>query len=382
MNKLSVMIIGLMAAGSMLAACQSDGYRIKGEAQILNDGDTLFVTDDFFTGTPIDTLIVKDGKFETEGDYAGETRLCFVYSPNPRGIYSAFFIEPGTINIKLSNKPEETSVKGTPTNNKWQEMSDSAMNIANSINSIGTYIDRNDLSHEEQEREIKKIRELHARFKALVTEYARKNTDNEFGYFLLTAYSDMAGSNGTDGLSEPDGLIDADTRLELIGKLPHKMQERPALKQTVAKLNQLKSTAEGNIMPDFTMEDINGKPVSALDEIKKNKVTVIDFWASWCGPCRMEMPNMVRMYNTYKANGLGIFGVSLDKNRSAWENTSKELGVIWPQVSDLKGWDNAAAQMFNVKSIPQTIVVDSNGKILKKGLRGEELEEFVKSLLK
>lgn len=78
------MIIGLMAAGSMLAACQSDGYRIKGEAQILNDGDTLFVTDDFFTGTPIDTLIVKDGKFETEGDYAGETRLCFVYSPNPR----------------------------------------------------------------------------------------------------------------------------------------------------------------------------------------------------------------------------------------------------------------------------------------------------------
>ena len=135
-------------------------------------------------------------------------------------------------------------------------------------------------------------------------------------------------------------------------------------------------------MPDFTMDGIDGKPMSALAEISKNKVTVIDFWASWCGPCRAEMPNMVKMYDEYKDKGLGILGVSLDSKRSDWEGASKSLGVKWPQMSDLKGWDNAAARMFNIQSIPQTIVVDSNGKILKKGLRGEELEAFVAELLK
>lgn len=364
-----------MTAGSVLAACQSDGYKIKGEAAMLNDGDTLFVTDDLFTGTPIDTLIVKDGKFETEEEKADSTRLCMVYSKNHKGIYAPFFIEPGTISIKLSEKPEETKVKGTSTNNKWQDMNDSVMRIGRQINSIAAYVNGNTLNYDQQQREMKKVETLHKQFRELVMEYAEKNTDNEFGYFLLTAYDDMAGMSDTDDPTE------ADTKLELIKKLPRHMQERQALKMVVKKLSQMKSTAEGNIMPDFTMNDINGKPISALAEIGKNKITVIDFWASWCGPCRVEMPHMVRMYNGYKDKGLGILGISLDSKREAWEAASKELGVAWPQMSDLRGWDNAAARMFNVQSIPQTIVVDSNGKILKKGLRGEELETFIKSLM-
>lgn len=341
---------------------------------MLNDGDTLFVTDDPVKGTPTDTLIIKNGKFEKTGKI-GSAEFRLVYCTHPRGIYSPFFIEPGTISIRLSAKQEETRVEGTPTNDAWQEMNDSVMEIKRRID---RHYENNNLSDEEQQQEFKELKALHAQYKALVTDYARKNADNEFGYFLLMAYSDMAGSIG---LHEPNGLIDIDTRLELISKLPHDKLERPAMKRTVEKLHQMKATTEGNIMPDFTMDDINGKPVNALTEITKNKLTIIDFWASWCGPCRMDMPDMVSLYNTYKNKGLGILGVSLDSKREAWESASKNLGISWPQVSDLKGWNNAVAQLFNVRAIPQTIVVGSDGTILKKGLRGCELEEFVRVCL-
>lgn len=130
---------------------------------------------------------------------------------------------------------------------------------------------------------------------------------------------------------------------------------------------------------NFTMTDINGKQVTVADEFGKNKVTVIDFWASWCGPCRQEMPDLVNTYNKYKDRGLGIIGVSLDENRSQWENAVRDMNMTWLQLSDLQGWDNSAARMYGIRSIPFTIVVDNEGRVLEAGLRGESLEAFISS---
>jgi len=122
--------------------------------------------------------------------------------------------------------------------------------------------------------------------------------------------------------------------------------------------------------------------ISLMAEVKKNKITVIDFWASWCGPCRQEMPFMIQMYDKYQSQGLGIVGISLDENIDAWVKGTEALGFTWPQMSDLKGWENEIAQHFQVTSIPHTIVVDQSGKILRRGLRGEQLELFVAEQLK
>lgn len=173
----------------------------------------------------------------------------------------------------------------------------------------------------------------------------------------------------------------------MLASCQQKKDKAPADNIQEATLTELNdSTAEEdsiaeNVLTDFTMNDVKGNPVSVMDEVAKYKITIIDFWASWCGPCRAEMPNLVRLYAEQKDNGLGIIGVSLDNDQSNWENAIVKDGITWLQLSDLQGWENAAARMYNVNSIPHTIVVDANGTILAEGLRGEQLDEFIKENL-
>ena len=136
-----------------------------------------------------------------------------------------------------------------------------------------------------------------------------------------------------------------------------------------------------NTLPNFKMNDITGNTVSVQEEISKHKITIIDFWASWCGPCMQEVPFMVELYSKYKDKGLGIIGISLDKDEQKWKNTVKRMRMDWTHISDLQGWHNTAAQMLGVDSIPFTIVVDDKGNILITGLRGEDLVAFVANQL-
>ena len=132
----------------------------------------------------------------------------------------------------------------------------------------------------------------------------------------------------------------------------------------------------------FVMEDINGNQVSVKDVFSKNKITIIDFWASWCGPCRREMPSVVEAYKAYKAKGLEVVGVSLDTDMAAWKKAITDLNITWPQMSDLKGWQNAGAALYGVRSIPATVLINQEGKIVARNLRGEELLTKLEELMK
>ncbi|PRY15631.1 peroxiredoxin [Pontibacter ummariensis] len=148
----------------------------------------------------------------------------------------------------------------------------------------------------------------------------------------------------------------------------------------VERLKPYRSTAVGQVAPDITLPTPDGgsKSLSSL----RGKYVLVDFWASWCGPCRKENPNVVAMYNQYKDKGFEIFGVSLDQSKDKWLAAIEKDQLSWPHVSDLKGWESSAAQLYNVTAIPQTVLIDPEGKIIAKGLRGDDLEEKLATLLK
>jgi hypothetical protein len=134
---------------------------------------------------------------------------------------------------------------------------------------------------------------------------------------------------------------------------------------------------QDNTIPDIKMNDISGNPTSVKAEVAKNKITILDFWASWCGPCVQETPSVVALYNDYHAKGLGIIGISLDKDKASWKQAVNKLDMMWMHLSDLQGWDSAVARLFNVNSIPHTVVVNGQGTILAQGLRGDDLRQFI-----
>ena len=143
--------------------------------------------------------------------------------------------------------------------------------------------------------------------------------------------------------------------------------------------NEMQILSPGKIAPDFTQAKQDGKPLKLSD--LKGKVVLIDFWASWCGPCRRENPNVVKLYEKYQKNGFTVLSVSLDQNKEQWLAAVKKDNLSWPNhVSDLKGWGNEAAKQYKVTGIPFTVLVDKEGKIINKNLRGPELEKTLESI--
>ena len=165
---------------------------------------------------------------------------------------------------------------------------------------------------------------------------------------------------------------------DVVKSLSEKHPKNGLVKQLKQQIESL--LLPGSPAPDIVLNDPSGKErkLSSL----RGKIVLIDFWASWCRPCRIENPNVVRLYNEYKNKGFDIFSVSLDNNKAAWENAIKADNLIWENhVSDLKGWASEGGKLYRVQSIPYTVLIDKEGKVIAINLRGTALEQKVAELL-
>jgi thiol-disulfide isomerase/thioredoxin len=165
---------------------------------------------------------------------------------------------------------------------------------------------------------------------------------------------------------------------EIANRLEKAKPNHPQVLQFVNNLRRLQGVKEGSMAPEISLPTPEG-PNLALSSLR-GKYVLIDFWASWCGPCRRENPNVVKTYAAYKEKGFEIFGVSLDQDRNAWLKAIESDQLVWKHVSDLKYWSSAGAQAYQVNAIPQTFLLDREGKIIAKGLRGIALDQYLAKL--
>ncbi len=156
----------------------------------------------------------------------------------------------------------------------------------------------------------------------------------------------------------------------------------PMVKELKERVAVMKAVALGQKAPDFTLNDPDGKPVALSSKIG-SKLLLVDFWAAWCGPCRQENPNVVKVYKEFNKKGFDVFGVSLDRpnEKERWVQAIKDDNLTWTQVSDLQFWNNAAARLYAVNSIPANFLLDENGLIIARNLRGEGLYNKVNEVL-
>ena len=355
----------LMAGGLILTACNNEpAYKISGTIENVADGETVYLQE--MQGRDmviLDSAIVKNGTFTFKGGQDSTVYRYITYQPQE--LWADLFLENGNILVKLG---EESQATGTPNNDIYQGFKDKFVTYNQEMGELYQKA-RTDstLTNEQREELMKQIETKDAEAMDMVYNTIAANIANPVGIYLLPNYA---------------AAFDLEKQAALADQIPAEYKTNERIARLISNIEVAKKTAVGQKYIDFAMNDPKGKEVKLSDFIGKNKYTLVDFWASWCGPCKKEMPNVVAAYKEYNKKGFGIVGVSLDNDGDKWKEAIKTWGMTWPQMSDLKGWNCEGAAIYGVRSIPATVLIDQEGNIIARNLRGEAIKEKLSELLK
>ena len=361
-------IVYLFAAGTMaLAACTSEpSYKISGTIEGAADGELVYLQE--VKGrelVKLDSAVVTAGAFTFNGRQDVAANRYITYTPaEGKGKMTDFFLENGNIAVTLG---EETTVAGTPNNEIYQAYKKEAGALNKEMRALYGKFKEEGLTEEQKAEIEKQYEDLDKKLNDLTFNTIDANITNAVGIHL------WPGNSYSMDLEQLKGLA---------AKVPAEFQNNERIANLLKRIEVLEKTAVGQKFTDFSMPDPEGNIIKLSDEISKNKYTLVDFWASWCGPCRAEMPNVIAAYKEFNKKGFGIVGVSLDSDAAKWKDAIKTMNMTWTHMSDVKGWQCEGAALYGVNSIPATVLVAQDGTIVARNLRGEAIAEKLKELLK
>lgn len=371
-------IIVLLITASFFVACNKLGdneFLIKGTAEGIENGKFIILEtqDQNMSLKSIDTTVVMDGKFEFKGNSV-EPELHFLQVENIQGKV-VFVLESGEITINiLKDSINKSKIGGTFNNDQFSKYNEGQGKIQKKMTDYRN-ANKEKMEAAMQANDTIAVNTLRDGFLKLKEEEKNYNftfcEENPKAFICVLMLQSM--------LYQPDADFE---RLEKIYNDLDKSVKETKPGKSVGEMIGNSSAAEvGKQAPEFSAPNPDGKIVSLKESL--GKVTIIDFWASWCGPCRKENPNVVALYDEFHDKGLNIIGVSLDKegDEVKWKDAITADKLTWPQVSNLQYWNEPIAKKYNVKSIPATFILDASGKIVAKDLRGEELKAKVIELL-
>ncbi len=361
---------------------QSKSFTISGRLKKMGDSAAwVFLYYTSGNNRMVDSVKVQKEKYQFAGsvDEPVLSRLRIKYTSasadneqplNMKRDLATLFLQPGKIKITSVDSFANIQVKGAPAHKEYMEFEALSKPYTDSMQALSTqYVEYRNEGNSAQMKAIEN--------KALILqETIREDVFQQFikdhpaSPVSLLVLQQYAGQDIDVAEVEP-----------LFNQLSPAVRSYPSAMLLKDRLDIARRTSIGQMAADFTQNDTLGNPVT-LSSLR-GKYVLIDFWASWCGPCRSENPNVVRAYNKYKDKGFSILGVSLDRQgaKDAWLQAIHDDGLTWTQVSDLQFWNNAVAQLYGIQSIPQNFLLDPTGKIIDKNLRGEDLERKLEELL-
>ncbi len=356
-----------------LSSCGSSDnqFELIGNADV-SDGTMIYVLQADQNNQPYikDSTSVQSNSFKFKG-ISSTPQISYIQVEGVNG-YVLAILENGDIKADIyKDSISKSKVYGTKSNDdfiKYKSETKSLVDVMNNISSdaqnaimSGDVVTAMELEKEynSKEREVMLYE----------WDFIVDNLDSYMSALLLEVFM-------------IENKVNKDSIIDVYESFSNRIKVSDVGKNIADLLSQFEDPIEvGEIAPDFTAPSIDGPDITLSNVLLDNKVTLLDFWAAWCRPCRIENPNLVRLHKKYKDAGFDIIGVSLDRTREQWEQAVIDDNLPWTQVSNLNFWNDPVARRYSIRAIPQSYLLNKDGLVMGKNLRGQELEDRILSLL-